>query len=508
MATYPPPNFTEPLSVFNPANWETFETTLTTAEGDKRYLKFPVAQGLETLQSIIVNGTADFNDDIIQNGVNSNISQDNTSNSTPNTLRPTDVYGDLNLRKPTSTTGGAMRLWDITALSGNSSQIYNTGTQMALVNLNNSGAITMNTRDGAGASVQTLQIYATNTNSTKPINMTGTTNTDRIINNVYYQLQDANSLVTTTGQIYAGSGVFNYDNDINGGSHNFATNTSGGVQTIPLTFNSVDMTIGTTNPPTCSASSVIALSDDSAKLPSTAWVRDYVASIPPPVVTQYTYTQQFTGSLGNYNVPIPTGCVKFDIKVIGTGGLAGVSNAQPPSGGEPEYTLVQSGTGGGAGVAYKEGIPIVKQGTNFTNSLTYINYGAGLSTQVELNNENLCQVFPGGNGNVSVAGAGCTTPPVVNTNWGNWVYWNGNAGQAGPFVTYSSPPDAGQVGGGNKYGGVCGNPIITNSSQGSRNVPGSGQIWGALSGPSYGFPSYNASPINYGGIIVTWYIQS
>lgn len=68
MATYPPPNFIEPLSVFNPTNWETMATTLTTAIADLRYLKFPVAQGLETLQDTITNGTADFAGNIIMSG--------------------------------------------------------------------------------------------------------------------------------------------------------------------------------------------------------------------------------------------------------------------------------------------------------------------------------------------------------------------------------------------------------------------------------------------------------
>lgn len=95
--------------------------------------------------------------------------------------------------------------------------------------------------------VNGIATFNTNAIMKKPLTMSGAINTDRIINNVYYQLQDANSLATTTGQIYAGSGVFNYDNDANGGTHNFAVNTAGGVQTIPLSFNSVDLNIGTSN---------------------------------------------------------------------------------------------------------------------------------------------------------------------------------------------------------------------------------------------------------------------
>jgi hypothetical protein len=65
MATYPPPNYTETISVFNPSNWIiNADDGLSQAELDLLYLKFPVAQGLETLQQIVVNGTADFNNSL------------------------------------------------------------------------------------------------------------------------------------------------------------------------------------------------------------------------------------------------------------------------------------------------------------------------------------------------------------------------------------------------------------------------------------------------------------
>jgi len=66
MATYPPPNFIEPLDEFNTSNWITNATAVgftpaQIAYLNAKYLKFPVAQGLETLQAIIVNGVASFN---------------------------------------------------------------------------------------------------------------------------------------------------------------------------------------------------------------------------------------------------------------------------------------------------------------------------------------------------------------------------------------------------------------------------------------------------------------
>jgi len=72
MATYNPPTNLEPIDVFNPANFVSASTTLTQADADLRYLRFPIAQGAEYLQNaeaisfavdtnIIMNGTDQVN---------------------------------------------------------------------------------------------------------------------------------------------------------------------------------------------------------------------------------------------------------------------------------------------------------------------------------------------------------------------------------------------------------------------------------------------------------------
>lgn len=89
----------------------------------------------------------------------------------------------------------------------------------------------------------------------KPLTMGGAVaNTDRIINNVYYQLQDSANLATTTGQIYANSGIVIFDNDINSGSYSFAVNNSAGAQKTPFAFNALGATISTDNPATATSS--------------------------------------------------------------------------------------------------------------------------------------------------------------------------------------------------------------------------------------------------------------
>jgi hypothetical protein len=50
MASYNPPTNLEPINIFNPANFVSLSTQLTQADADKRYLRFPIAQGAEYLQ--------------------------------------------------------------------------------------------------------------------------------------------------------------------------------------------------------------------------------------------------------------------------------------------------------------------------------------------------------------------------------------------------------------------------------------------------------------------------
>ncbi len=147
MATYPPPNFTEPLSVFNPANWETFDATLTTTEGDKRYLRFPVAQGAETLQEIIVNGNASFNNNVV-------VGSAGTANLTPQiTTYKSQLNlgsggnGELNIECPVDIGGfGSLNMTSSQLnLSANANINQTNGTQ------NNLNKTTITTANGVSA---------------------------------------------------------------------------------------------------------------------------------------------------------------------------------------------------------------------------------------------------------------------------------------------------------------------------------------------------------------------
>jgi hypothetical protein len=230
-------------------------------------------------------------------------------------------------------------------------------------------------------------------------------------------------------------------------------------------------------------------------------------SYAPPGSNNKTYTDILIGNYTNQVINIPSSCVKFDIRVIGTGGLAGPLNAQVPDGTHVDYWLRMGGTGGGGSIAYKEGILIPKQDTYYTNTITLStsNVSGTGYTEVLLNGTSLAKVYNGNAGTITSGGAGTSVIPVTDISWGNWVFWNGEPGQ-GPTESYTSP-NAGQVGGGNIKGGIIGYPYI-NTSQPGFNQYGQGQQHSALSGPAYIFSVYTASQINYGGVIITWYIQN
>lgn len=194
-ATNPPnPNVT----TFNNLNWISGDTSLSQDTADKRYLRFPTAQGTENLATINVSGAAAFNNEIVQTGATNAITQDITTNTDLNFLKATNIYGDLNLKKPTSSVGGSLTLYDIVA-GVNTSQIYISGTTLDINNLTNSGAITFETKDGAGTSTTSLQITSALTTISNPVSFSSTT--PPISNQTIPASNDSSSKIPTTAWV-------------------------------------------------------------------------------------------------------------------------------------------------------------------------------------------------------------------------------------------------------------------------------------------------------------------
>ncbi len=202
-----------------------------------------------------------------------------------------------------------------------------------------------------------------------------------------------------------------------------------------------------------------------------------------PASTQTTTTMIYTTTTTLAITP-PTGAKKCDIQVIGTGGLAGTISYAP----DTEYLYI-GGSGGGAGTAsidsvfFPSGVPPM---TIQTIS------GTGGYTTLTINSVPIAQVYNGGNGSSS-AGIGCSTTPITNSLYGAWKYTNGTNGSPA-FQSYSNPP-SGIVVGLNPNGGIT-----------SSSTMGAGQSYSSWSG-GY-IPGFAASPIRYGGCIITWYVSS
>jgi hypothetical protein len=168
-----------------------------------------------------------------------------TCNPSGNTITATTFNGALNgnANTATSISGGASGDLLYQSASSTTSKL---GIGANTYVLTSNGSAPVWTSPSVVAPTPTLSAVLTAGNSagTQDINMNGNDiNNGYNINSVFYNLTDLTT-TATDGSIYANSGVFNYDNNINSGTHNFAVNDAGGVQRIPLTLSSSQITCG------------------------------------------------------------------------------------------------------------------------------------------------------------------------------------------------------------------------------------------------------------------------
>ena len=135
----PEPN----VNTFNNLYWIQGDVPLTTAEGDLRYLKFPVAQGTENLQAINVNGVLTAN-----SGVNF------TSVNPPTSSQVIPASNDSSTKIPTTA-------WVQSAITGASS---NTLTDVLIAG-NNAGSQPIDMNNQNISAVNTLSFATTSQTS-------------------------------------------------------------------------------------------------------------------------------------------------------------------------------------------------------------------------------------------------------------------------------------------------------------------------------------------------------
>jgi hypothetical protein len=472
MSSYAPP--TENVAIFDSVNFTSGDETITQSQADKRYLRFPNAQGTENLQAINVNGIAQFNSNV-------NVGSSTTPNRTPliNTFNSDILVG--NSGQGRMRVNCELQVPGFGVLTMSSSNINMTGAATIQQNpLAGSSNTLSTTTINAGVTGAAALTVTGNVNLSKPLTMTSATPTDRLINTAFLQLANEDSLASNAGIINGSGNSIYYELYNSAGTHIFRT-TNGTTPSNTILLTNTDLTISTVNPPTCAASSTIALSDDSAKLPSTAWVRDYVASIPPPLSTGKTYTQVI---MGNYQSPTnvlqfspPAGTIKFDVTIVGTGGLASTGLAS--GGGAQVVTIL-----GVLIPPYYGGSPVptitIGTGASFISDPSKTGTYVGLANAFVFGS-----ALDGNNAVGSTAGGATSGIGDLNSQYGTFSIYQGGAGGVGANV----------IGAGNVYGGIAGypDPSVVSPSTGL-NQYGQGQ--GSAAG----------SPINYGGAIFTWYL--
>ena len=302
MSNYSPP--TENLPIFDKNVFQQSDEYITQGDADKRYLRYPNAQGTENLAQINVNGYATFN---------ANAEFNNSSNNNSLKITTNPVIGAYN---PCVT-------------------------------------------------ATTQQVIAA----------TGTINTEQ--------------LVLTTES---------------------ATNNG-------IVINNSTVNFTSTSPPT-SSQTPPATSDNSNKIPTTAWVQSLFGTITNTVYSVLYYTNQ--------TIVTPANCYAIDVLCVGAGGNAGTSTIV-------SGTTYWGGSGSGGNTISCSNIPMFS-GESLILALTTTS-GTG-STTLTRNTVILCRAFngnAGSNGALNTNAAGGTSNSTIgvgDTTFGSWYNTFGNAGAA------------------------------------------------------------------------------
>jgi hypothetical protein len=534
MAAYPPPTLDLPIfddSVFTSAN--NVPLTITTAS--QYFLRFPNAQGTEYLQDTYIDGLATFNasalfydaggtTSIIQNGADlvftpsvaggglqtttiqtypeadsqnlATIAYVNAAAGGPSgdvflsatqtftgvntfnnaggivmsnsatTATTTSIFqnSDTNCHIASSIVGGGLRLTD-----------PNVGATLAV----NSNGLTINKGLQIGNTIGTniVQMVADPTTNNQ-LNITGAIN-----------VSNTQSYPQASSQILA---TLSYVNSAISGLTNLLT--SNNIWTGTNAFN--------TSTPTTTITQTYPQSTNTTQFATIAYVNSAAAG-----GANTTYTQVFTGNFNSgSSITIPTGCIGFNCSIIGTGGTPLSYFIGVPDATHIDYYYQIPATAGGAQVSISNGrIGIPKQLTYNTSTLQIFTNVAGTNggtvSQLVLNGNILAEAKNGNPPVSSTQGGSATTgTPYSNPNYTSFTTFQGGVGQANN-ESYTTM-NVGQLGGGNIGGGIAGNGQ-TGSVQ---NQYGAGGLWGSLGGPSYGMPIVSASPITYGGCIITWFL--
>ena len=272
MSVYSPPS--ENLPIFDSSVFTNSDTSITQSQADKRYLRYPNAQGTENLQAINVSGIATYAStaNIVQQS-GSNILQAPASSAT-------SYSGSGNALNRTfiSTSNGASAIPTL--------QVNDNTQNRSMVFLPNSSASANN------QIVQANDAVISSSNGPLTLTRTGQGSTIglRLGNSLSLNLGAGGTSTTPTNNL-----------NING-----TTNTTTLTGTT-LSINNTNVSFGSTTPPT-SSQTIPASNDSSNKIPTTAWVQSAITNVsnvnPNSInITPTSSALQYTSGITNlYNM--------------------------------------------------------------------------------------------------------------------------------------------------------------------------------------------------------------
>lgn len=214
MVDYSPP--IDNLPIFDKLVFKSADEFITQGQADKRYLRYPNAQGTENLQTTNINGVLTVNS-------TSNFKNQVTLNGTTGTDR--QIMASF------------YNLTDSGGVGGNGGRLFQSGNQIVLNNFTNNAPIIIRPTDGTGTLQTVIDIDTTSVDTKRPILMNDTSViNNRSITSSFYNFYDSSvaGTLTQNGTLYNNAGNMYLQNTTNGGTINFYLNDAGGTLQTPL----------------------------------------------------------------------------------------------------------------------------------------------------------------------------------------------------------------------------------------------------------------------------------
>lgn len=156
MSIYSPP--TQNVAIFDTELFNASDNTITQGQADKRYLRFPVAQGNETLQAIEVNGVATFKNNIVF--PDSTVQNSAFTGGTPGPYTNTNMTIDANGKISSIASGTTVPITDVNT-DATFFPVFVSGTGNRALNIDSTtGPFTINPSTGTISFATTMRIDA------------------------------------------------------------------------------------------------------------------------------------------------------------------------------------------------------------------------------------------------------------------------------------------------------------------------------------------------------------